>query len=534
MDDIWDYIIIGGGSAGCVLANRLSADAGTRVLLLDAGRSHHHLASQIPVGVPVALGRPDMNWQYFAEPDASRNGLVDMWPAGRMLGGGSSINGMMVVRGHRHDYDRWAAAGNPGWSYSELLPYFRRSEDNEAGGDAWRGQGGPVAVSALRSPHALDEAFIAAMQELGVPYNADLNGAIAEGVGPVQVAQRRGVRASTAAAYIDPIRSRRNLEVRLHSPVTRVLFEGDRATGVAYRRDGQPASATARHGVIVSAGALATPGVLMRSGLGAGQRLKELGIELVRDLPGVGANLQEHAAVRLGMHSTVPTVNSDMGPLRNLAHLWNYLAHRRGPLAMCIGHAQAFVRSRPELPAPNLQIIFSPMAIEFGPQGPRPYKWPAASCAVGLAGAHGRGQIDIPSAEPDAKPIIRHELVGHPSDLQDLLDGCKFARHLFSTKALGPYVLNERLPGSAVQTDDQWLAFIHKSAFLMYHPCGTARMGIDAQAVVDPQLQVHGLRGLWVADASVIPTIPAGNINATCIAIGEKASDLVLAARRTA
>ena len=414
------------------------------------------------------------------------------------------------------------------------MPYFRRSEHNAAGGDAWRGQGGPVAVSALRSPHPLDDAFIAAMQELGVPFNADLNGELAEGVGRVQVAQQRGVRASTATAYIDPVRARRNLVVRLHSPVTRVLFDAGRATGVAYRREGQPATATARHGVIVSAGALATPGLLMRSGLGPGQRLQELGIEVLRDLPGVGANLQEHAAVRMGFHSAVPTVNSDMGPLRNVAHLLNYLLRRRGPLAMCIGHAQAFVRSRPQLAAPNLQIIFSPLAIEFGPQGPRPYPRPAAGCAVGLAHAHGRGQVDIASADPDAKPIIRHQLLGHPADLQDLLEGCQLARRMMSTKAMSPYVLDERLPGAAVQSDDDWRDFIRKSAFLMYHPCGSARMGIDEQAVVDPQLRVRGLKNLWVADASVIPAIPAGNINATVIAIGEKASDLVLAARRAA
>ena len=536
--DVWDYIVVGGGSAGCVLANRLSADAGTRVLLLDAGRSHRHLASRVPAGVPVALGRPDMNWQYFAQPDASRNGMVDMWPAGRMLGGGSSINGMMVVRGHRHDYDGWAAAGNTGWGYDDLLPYFRRSEDHDGGSDAWRGTGGPVAVSALRSPHPLDDAFIAAMQELGEPFNADLNGERAEGVGRVQVAQRRGERASTAAAYIDPVRHRPNLQVRLHSPVTRVLFgrhgDGDRATGVAYRRDGQPATAHARHGVIVSAGSLATPGVLMRSGLGPGQRLKELGLEVLRDLPGVGANLQEHAAVRLGFHSRVPTVNSDMGPLRNLVHVLNYVVNRRGPLAMCIGHAQAFVRSRGDLSAPNLQIIFSPVAIEFGPKGPRPYPRPAAGCAVGLTGAHGRGQVDLASADPDAKPVIRHELLGHPTDLQDLVDGCRIARRMMGARALAPFVLDERLPGTAVQSDDDWRAYIRKAAFLMYHPCGTARMGTDEHAVVDPQLRVRGLRNLWVADASVIPRIPAGNINATVIAIGEKAADLVRAARDTA
>lgn len=532
--ETWDTIIVGGGSAGCVLANRLSADPAHHVLLLDAGRSHRTWISSVPAAVPVALGRKDTNWQYLAEPDPSRNGLVDMWPAGRMLGGGSALNGMMYVRGHRHDYDGWAAEGNRGWGLDDLLPYFRRLEDNERGADAWRGAGGPMAVQELRSPHPLDRVFMAAMQELGVPFNADLNGEHAEGVGTVQVTQRAGVRASAAACYIDPIRSRRNLDVRLHSTVSRVLVEGGRAVGVAYRREGVASTARARHGVVVSAGSLATPGVLMRSGIGPGDRLQQLDISTVRHSPGVGQNLQEHAAVRLGFHSRVPTVNSDMGPLRNVAHVLNYLLRRRGPLAMCIGHAQAFVRSQPELPAPNLQIIFSPVAIEFTPQGPRPYGRPAAGCAVGLTGAHSRGSVDIASADAEAKPIIRYPLVGHATDLQHLMEGAQLARRMMQTQAMAPYVLDERLPGPAVQSQAQWEDFIRASAFLMYHPCGTARMGVDDAAVVDPELRVRGVQRLWVADASVMPRITAGNINATCLVIGEKASDLVAASWRAA
>ena len=526
----WDYIIVGGGSAGCVLANRLSADPTVRVLLLEAGRSSDTLISKVPAGVPVALGRSDMNWKYLAEPDASRNGMVDMWPAGRLLGGGSAINGMMYVRGHRQDYDGWAAAGNEGWSFDEVLPYFRRLEDNEDGGDDWRGVGGPQAVSAGRNRHPLDDAFVAAAQEIGIPYNADLNGAQAEGVGYVQATQRKGMRASTARGYIDPIRQRKNLEVRLDSPVTRVVFTGPRASGVEYRRKGTALTASARRGVIVSAGALATPGVLLRSGIGSAARLNELGISVHLDLPGVGQNLQEHAGVRVGFHTNVPTLNSDTGPLRNIAHLANYLVHRRGPLSMCIGHAQAFVRSRADLATPNLQIIFAPLAFEFTDKGPRPYPKPAAGFAIGLTHTHTRGQIDITSAAPDAAPSIRYELLGHPSDRQDLIEGCRLARRLMATRAFSPYVIDERLPGPAIESDSQWEAFIRETAFLMYHPCGTARMGRDAMAVVDPQLRVHGVQGLWVADASVMPNVPAGNINASCIMIGEKASDLILAA----
>jgi choline dehydrogenase len=257
-----------------------------------------------------------------------------------------------------------------------------------------------------------------------------------------------------------------------------------------------------------------------------------MGIKTVVDSPEVGQNLQEHAAVRIGFHSRIPTINSELGPLRNVWHALNYLLRRRGPLTMCIGHAQALVRSRNDLDAPNLQIIFSPLAIEFTPKGPRPYPRPAAGVAIGLAHAHGRGEVKLSSADPASKPVIDYELVGHPQDMQDLIAGCKIGRDLMAAPPLKTYVIDERMPGLATQTDEQWEAFIRKSAFPMYHPCGTARMGSDEKSVVDPQLRVRGVDQLWVADASVIPSIPTGNINATCIMIGEKASDLVMAQQR--
>jgi len=416
--------------------------------------------------------------------------------------------------------------------YDDLLPYLKRLEDNERGGDQWRGSGGPQSVSERRIHHPLDEIFVAAARELGIAFNPDLNGASAEGVGYVQAAQKRGVRASTASAYITPIRHRRNLEVRLLSPVNRVLIEGGRAVGVEVRSAGGLRTERARHGVIISAGALATPGLLMRSGIGPGARLAELGIPVVFDSPGVGKNLQEHAGVRLSFHTRMPTLSSDTGPIRSALHLFNYLLNRRGPLAMCIGHAQAFVRTRPELPVPNVQIILSPLAIDFTDKGPRPYPKPAATFAIGLNRSHGSGTIDIASADPVARPIIRHELLSHPLDVEYLIEACRLGRRLLATQAFAPHVIDERLPGAQVQTDAQLEQYLRGNAFLMYHPCGTARMGVDALAVVDPQLRVRGLAGLWVADASVMPTVTAGNINATCIAIGEKASDLVLAARR--
>ncbi|MFN4897729.1 MAG: GMC family oxidoreductase [Burkholderiales bacterium] len=529
--ETFDYVIIGGGSAGCVIANRLSADPKIRVLLLEAGRSSNTWVSHVPIGVPIALGRKDMNWQYMAEPDHSRNDIVDMWPAGRMLGGGSALNGMMFVRGHQYDYDQWAAAGNTGWSFEEVLPYFKRMEDNERGENAYRGKGGPQAVSETRVRHLLDDVFIEAAKEIGIHHNNDLNGALAEGVGYVQSSQKNGRRASTASGYIDPIRNRKNLEVRLHSTVKRVLFNGKRASGVEFSHGGLEHVIQAAHGVIISAGALATPGVLFRSGLGCAKRLGELKTPVVSDLPGVGKNLQEHAAVRMGFHTNVPTLTSDLGPLKNIKHLLNYVMKKRGPLTMCIGHAQALIRSQLDLPAPNLQIIFSPMAFEFTDKGPRPYAKQAAGFAIGLTHGNSRGSVEIHSMDPQARPIIRYDLVGHPTDLQHLIEGCKITRQIMATKALAPYIIDERQPGKDVETDAQWEGYIRQSAFLMYHPCGTARMGVDAMAVVDPTLQVHGTENLWIADASIMPTITAGNINATCIMIGEKAADLIIHSR---
>lgn len=529
--EVWDYIIVGGGSAGCVLANRLSADPSVKVLLLDAGRSDKHLFSKLPAGVPLALARNDMNWKYMAEPDPSRGGKVDMWPAGKLLGGGSAINGMMWVRGHRNDYDGWARLGNPGWSYEEVLPYFRRSESNPAGADAWRGGDGPVQLSENRSPHALNQVFIDAARQAGIAQSPDLSGEVQEGVAQVQSTQRNGLRESVARAYIDPIRHRPNLHIRQQACVTRLTLENGRATGVEFKHGDGRHVVYARHGVIVSAGAIASPKLLLLSGIGPKQELEALGIKPQHDLPGVGKNLLEHAAVRISIHVNVPTLSSDMGLISGIRHVLNYAVRRRGPLSMCIGHAQAMVRTSKELDAPNVQIIFSPLAFEFSESGVRPYPQPAVTAAVGLCHAHSSGEVRLNPNQPEAAPIIRHALLQSQHDIDDLIEGCRLTRAIFAAPAFSPYLIDERLPGATVQHRDDWEAFIRDTAFLMYHPAGTCRMGQDEMAVVGADLKVRGISGLWIADASVMPTIPAGNINATCVMIGEKASDLVFAAR---
>ena len=523
----WDYIVVGGGSAGCAVASRLSEDPDTRVLLLDAGRSDAHLYSRVPAAIGFAIQNPSMNWQYTSRPDASRANRSDMWPAGRMLGGGSAINGMMYVRGNRYDYDHWEALGNPGWGFDGVLPYFRRLEDNERGGDEFRGVGGPVAVSDVRVPSALTDAFVDGMVELGVTRNADLNGESQEGVDYCQVTQKRGLRHSSAKAYLAPVRHRANLDVELGAVVDRIGFDGETAKCVEYRQTGANHSAQAERGVVVCAGAIASPRLLLLSGIGSADQLGPLGIEVVADLPGVGRNLQEHPGMIVSAHVNERTLTSDRNPLRALMHGANYLVRGRGPLSNPVGHAQAFVRTRDNLPAPNVQIIFSPLSYDHHEGGATPYPKPAINLAVGLCRIGSRGRITLESTEADAPPVIDYDLLADEDDVEQLKEGIRFARRLYTTRAFGQYFVDERKPGVAIDTDDELADCIREQSFLMYHPCGTCRMGQDEDAVVDPGLRVRGIRNLWVADASVFPTIPAGNINATTLMVGEKAADLI-------
>lgn len=523
----WDYIIVGGGSAGCVLANRLSRDPSRSVLLLDAGRSDAHLFSRVPAAIGLAIGNDQMNWGYEALPDSSRAGRRDLWPAGRLLGGGSSINGMMFVRGNRWDYDHWASLGNEGWSFDKVLPYFRGLEDNERGSDRFRGVGGPQSVAEVRVRHKLTDAFIDAMVEIGVPRNEDLNGESQEGVDYCQVTQRRGFRHSTAKAYLSPVRRRNNLKIELNAAVTRVRFRGKTARGVEYRRQGQTHSVMANHGVIISAGSIASPKILLQSGVGSAVDLSKHEIDVVHDLPGVGRNLQEHPGVILSAHVTERTLTSDRNPFRALMHGANYLLFGRGPLSNPVGHAHAFIRTRKDLEAPNIQVIFSPLSFDHHEGGATPYPRPAVNFAVGLCRVKSRGEIRLSSSDPHAHPVIDYALLNDEDDIAQLKEGIRFTRRLYETAAFGRYFRDERKPGPQYESDEDLEDCIRRQSFLMYHPCGTCKMGIDDTAVVDPRLRVHGIDKLWVADASVFPTVPAGNINATSIMVGEKAADLI-------
>ena len=531
---LWDYIIIGGGSAGCVLANRLSEDSDIQVLLLDAGRNDHHPYARLPVGMMPSFMRKDMNWLYSAEPDPSRANRVDIWPAGKIIGGGSAINGMMYVRGHKSDYDSWAEQGNQGWSYKDVLPYFNKSETSEFGDSVSRGKNGPQYVSKVRVQHPLNQAFIDSAVEVGIPYNPDLNGDSQEGVGECQATQKRGWRYSTARGYLKPAMKRPNLTVRLEALVSKVQIENGRVTGVEYQIEGKKYFARSNIGVVISAGALASPKILMLSGVGPTDELKKHGIEVLSNVPGVGKNLQEHPVVRMSFHvKNSRTLTSDLkNPWHSLMHGLNYIFNGRGALANCIGHVQALSHTRPNLKAPNVQIIFSPLSYVMTETGPKPYTKPAVGVGIGLARIQSVGEVRLRSDKAEDNPVIDYSLLSNPDDVAQLREAMRLTRKIFSAKAFSEYYLDEREPGINWDSDEELNQYIRETSGLMFHPCGTCKMGADDMAVVSSDLAVKGVEGLWVADASVFPHVPAGNINATCIMVGEKAADLIKSKRR--
>jgi choline dehydrogenase len=528
MTENHDIIIIGGGAAGCALANRLSENLDRSVLLLEAGGSDKHLFSRIPAASPMALGSTKFNWMYDVEPDASRNNKKEMWPAGRCLGGGSAINGMMFIRAHPWDFEHWREQGNPGWGYDDVLPFFKSMESNERGANDFRGGKGPQMVSEGRCTIDITETWVKAAEQAGISRSSDLNGEMPQGVDTCQFSQKNGLRHSTGHAFIWPVLSkRRNLSLQLNTVVERIITENGRATAVECLYEGQRKLIKANKGVVLSAGSIASPKLLMLSGIGDGKQLVEKGIDTVVDLPGVGQNLQEHPALDLDLRVNARTLSSDQGIFRNILHGLNFIFRRRGPLTSSIGHAHALVHSRPELKAPNIQIILTPFSFERKGENIEISKEQDMGFAIGLMRPRVRGQIRLRSAAPHDKPLIQHQLLGDDEDIKELLEGFHLARKIVQQDVFKPYLVKELFPGKHVKSDKDLEAMARSSAFPMYHPVGTCKMGKDDMGVVDHELKVKGMENLWVADASIMPTLTSGNTNATVIMIGEKAGDLI-------
>ncbi|MCC7273563.1 MAG: GMC family oxidoreductase N-terminal domain-containing protein [Alphaproteobacteria bacterium] len=531
----FDYIIVGAGSAGCVLANRLSANGRFRVLLLEAGGSDRRLWLRVPIGYGKSFYDPRVNWMYRTEPEPALDGRQGYWPRGKVLGGSSAINAMVHIRGQPADFDEWAAAGNPGWGWSDVLPYFKRAEDNGRGADAWRGVGGPLHVSDIDADrHPLCDVYLRACAEAGVAHNPDFNGADQEGAGLYQITTRDGLRMSAARAYLRPAMRRANLRVETDALVRRVLFEGARATGVAYASRGGSKTATAGRAVILSAGAIGSPQLLQLSGVGPAPLLGSLGIAVVRDAPAVGRNLQDHLCIDHLYRARVPTLNQVLRPWPGrLRVALAYLAARRGPLAISVNQGGGFVRSRPGLDRPNMQLYFSPLSYTRTPPGKRPLMspdpFPGFLLSAQPCRPTSRGHLEIRSADPDAPPAIHPNSLATAHDLDELVEGSRFLRRLAATPALAAVIESEMQPGAAAESEDELRRDIRRRASSVFHPVATCRMAPDARdGVVDHRLRVHGIAGLRVVDASVFPSVTSGNTNAPTIMVAEKGADLIL------
>ena len=531
---MYDYIIVGGGSAGCVLANRLSADPAIRVGLLEAGPPDSSPFIRLPLGLVRMMMSKTLNWHFFTVPQPALNGRRLFMPRGKTLGGSSATNAMIYTRGHASDYDHWAALGNRGWGYADVLPLFMRSEHYEGGAGPFHGSGGPLNVAQLRSPNLLSHAFIAAAAEAGYPFNPDFNGASQEGVNTYAVTQKNGERWSAASAFLHPVRARPNLEVLTQAHASHVIFEGGRAAGVACLLRGKPAQVRAHREVLLAGGAINSPQLLMLSGIGPPEELARHGIALRHALPGVGRNLQDHLDALVVHQCSKPvSLGISLATLPALVrHAFDYLRHRRGPLTSNSAEGGGFVRSSPAEPVPDLQFHFTPARLDGHARTLRSALFTLIGHGYALhvcsLRPHSRGRITLASADPMAAPLIDPCYLSHPADMPLMVAGVKAARRLLAASAFDPYRGREIFPGPQARTDLDIEAFIRRKAETIYHPVGTCKMGHDPMAVVDDTLRVHGVQGLRVVDASIMPTLIGGNTNAPTIMIAEKAADMIL------
>jgi choline dehydrogenase len=524
----FDYVVVGAGSAGCVLANRLSADGKHSVLLLEAGPKDTNLWIHVPLGYGKLFKEKTVNWMYQTEPEPELNGRQVFQPRGKVLGGSSSINGLLYVRGQHEDYDRWRQRENAGWGYDDVLPYFKKAENQQRGADKYHGAGGPLPVSNLGHADPLSAAFIEAAAETGIPRNADFNGATQEGAGYFQTTTRYGRRASTAVAYLGPAKSRTNLHIETSALAQRILFEGRRAVAVEYRKEGSLRTARVRKEILVSSGAYNSPQLLQLSGVGPAELLRRHGIDVVLDAAGVGNDLQDHLQVRVVMRCTQRITLNDVvnSPARKVLAGLRYAAFRTGPLSIAAGTSGAFFKTNPRLATPDVQIHFLPFSTDK--MGEKLHAFSGFTASVCQLRPESRGSLRIRSADPAAPPEIRINYLATELDRATNVEGLKILRKILRAPALRPYVVDEVDPGAKVSTDDELLNYCRQRGSTIYHPTSTCRMGSDPLAVVDQRLRVRGLDGLRVVDASIMPDLVSGNTNAAIIMIAEKASDMIL------
>jgi choline dehydrogenase len=524
----FDYVIVGAGSAGCVLANRLSANGKHSVLLLEAGPKDSNIWIHVPIGYGKLFKEKTVNWMYQTEPEPGLHGRQVFQPRGKVLGGSSSINGLLYVRGQHEDYDRWRQRGNVGWGYDDVLPYFKKAENQCRGADEYHGAGGPLSVSDWRHEDPLSEAFVKASVEYGLPFNPDFNGKTQEGAGFFQTTTRRGRRASSAFSYLRPAIKRGNLKVETSALAQRLLFEGRRAKGVEYRQNGTLRTARARKEVLVSSGAYNSPQLLQLSGVGPAELLKSHGIDIVLDAPGVGNDLQDHMQVRLVTRCAQKVTLNDVvnHPVRRVMAGARWALARSGPLTIAAGTSGAFFKTNPRLATPDIQIHFIPFSTDK--MGENLHSFSGFTATVCQLRPESRGSLKIRSADPSAPPEIRINYLATETDRAAFIDGLKILRNILAQPAMKAFCVDEVYPGAKVVSDADLLEFCRNTGSTVYHPVSTCRMGNDPLAVTDQRLRVRGIEGLRVVDASVMPDLMSGNTNAPTIMIAEKASDMIL------
>ncbi len=535
----FDYIIVGAGSAGCVLANKLTENGRHSVLLLEAGGNDDRFFVQMPMGYGKLFYDPKVNWMYAAEPDPGLNGQRDHWPRGKILGGSSSINAMVYIRGHASDYDDWEAAGNPGWGWKDVLKAYLAIEDNDTGGGVLHGVGGPLRITDVSSQaHELTASYIKAAERAGLAFNPDFNGATQEGVGHYKLTVRHGQRLSASRAFLWPIRNRKNLRIITNALVTRVMLDGLRATGVAYQHHGRSIEVKAGREVILAGGAINSPQLLQLSGIGPAAHLRSLGIAPVLDNANVGAHLQDHLGINYTYRMTVPTLNDVFGPVWGKLKVGlQYIRFRKGPLSTSINHGGGFFRTRPELSRPNMQLYFQAFSTLLPKAGERPILSPDpySGMSIGLSNCRptSRGEIMIRSSDPMEHPRIVPNAFGTEHDVEEMLLAVKFIRKIAAQEPMAKLIVEELRPGPQMVSDADLIHDFKQRSGTVYHPSCTCRMGPDpGNSVVDPGLRVHGVVGLRVCDASVFPNLIAGNTNAPAIMVGWKGAETILADAR--